>query len=131
MRGERERTDGSERSSANLRACSLLGVLLTVVSQEAPKLLLEEEEKEDSLTLSPPSSPPCSSSMSTATAAWRGAGSFFLRPDCLSSQRPMLLLFILAILESRQREIERGKGCQMSCHDSYLPRPPTEKGDLF
>lgn len=70
--GERgERTDGSERSSANLRACSLLGVLLTVASEEAPKLLLEEE-KEDSLTLSPPSSPPCSSSMSTATAAWRG-----------------------------------------------------------
>jgi hypothetical protein len=46
MRGERERTDGSERSSANLRACSLLGVLLTVASEEAPKLLLEEEDSQ-------------------------------------------------------------------------------------
>jgi hypothetical protein len=36
-----------ERSSANLKACSLLGVLLTVASDEAPKLRLEEEEEDE------------------------------------------------------------------------------------
>jgi hypothetical protein len=64
---ERERINGRERSSTNLRACSLLGVLLTVASDEAPKLRLEEEE--DKLPLSS-SAPPCSSSMSMVACAW-------------------------------------------------------------
>ena len=110
----RERTDGRERSSANLRACSLLGVLLTVASDEAPKVLLEEEE--DSLPLSS-SSPPCSSSMSMAV--WRG---LFLRLELRLScptTAPKASPFYTSY--SRQRE----KGCHVTtvtCRDHPLRR---------
>jgi hypothetical protein len=111
---EGERTDGRERSSANLRACSLLAVLLTVASDEALKLLLD-----DSLRASSSSSPPCSSSSSMSMAAC-GLPSgnatpspplelpFFLHNDATES----FSFMYLQALGEEERETHREKGYQ-------------------
>jgi hypothetical protein len=107
--GKREHTDGRERSSASLRACSLLAVLLTVASDEALKLPLD-----DSLPLSS-SSPPCSSSMSMA--AWLPSGA----PPPLSPPFWVSSPFLVECWH-------QGFSFYIS---SYLPRPPTGRRPLF
>lgn len=121
---EGERTDGRERSSANLRACSLLAVLLTVASDEALKLLLD-----DSLRASSSSPPPCSSSSSMSMAAC-GLPSGNATPSpplelplFLAQRRHReLLLYILASPRRRRERHTERKDIS-----SYLPRPPTDE----
>lgn len=126
---EGERTDGRERSSANLRACSLLAVLLTVASDEALKLLLD-----DSLRASSSSPPPCSSSSSMSMAAC-GLPSGNATPSpplelplFLAQRRHReLLLYILASpRRRRERDTQRERISAVTCQGH-----PLMKGQLF